>query len=636
MLPQPFGNPSTYAGHSGVDYPQGTGTPIRASGNGTVVYRGWLNGNAGYSTQVRYDGGPTVLYCHQPNLDRVPGEGTRVGEGSVIGQVGSTGRSTGPHLHMEIMVGSGAHTYSGIWNHFSRTVIGGNSNAPLGGQQRRTTTSLRYRTEATSSSGEIDLFPEGTVVDVNGWKHGENVDGDDRWVRGAHSGGWLALRYLSPQNVDNLEDLNPKAPVQLGAGQRRVAVDGLAYRREATANSDELDRFPKGTVVDVNAWKHGQDVEGDDRWARGAHTGGWLAVKFLEPSNVDGLQDVNPAAPSPAPAGSAQRKVLGSSSVNGRNRPTTDGSTVNQSLAAGTLADFKGFVNGQVVEGNGVWFVGLYSGDYFWSGGFEGGANTAGLPNLDGGSTPAPQPVPTPQPEKPSSNNPRGLKTYTPVYKRAAFGLEAPYGFNDDGTRASRKTKGNPPVAVSGVIDRLILHWTGVLEDQLDWFSYRNSRSVCPNLYARPSGQLFELVRPGAKAATTGPEWNWRSIAIEVQMVAGPKPITDECLEELAQLAAEMARHDGRSWDGAPVSFKLDRTHIIGHRDAAATECPGDYLYGNIDWIIARAKQILAADGGATPSPEPQPEPSTPGDTVEVDRGWLTSVFDRLKAILGR
>ena len=47
MLPIPFGNPSTYPGHSGVDFPQSSGTRIPASGNGTVTFRGWLNDRAG-------------------------------------------------------------------------------------------------------------------------------------------------------------------------------------------------------------------------------------------------------------------------------------------------------------------------------------------------------------------------------------------------------------------------------------------------------------------------------------------------------------------------------------------------------------------------------------------------------------
>src|SRR5690606_31949003 len=108
-------------GHSGVDFPVAAGLPIRASGAGAITFRGWLNNNAGYSTIVDYDNGPTVLYCHQPGTAAIPATDTRVIEGSVIGEVGSSGNSTGPHLHLEIIDGFKAHTPDGIWHYFSDT-----------------------------------------------------------------------------------------------------------------------------------------------------------------------------------------------------------------------------------------------------------------------------------------------------------------------------------------------------------------------------------------------------------------------------------------------------------------------------------------------------------------------------------
>lgn len=128
-LPIPFGNPSTYDGHSGVDFGQATGRAIPASGRGHVTYRGWLNDRAGWSTMVRY-ATCLVLYCHQPSLPALR-VGTLVDEGFTVGVVGNTGRSTGPHLHMEIMEGRGAHSYAGVWNYFDRTRVVG-SGAPAG------------------------------------------------------------------------------------------------------------------------------------------------------------------------------------------------------------------------------------------------------------------------------------------------------------------------------------------------------------------------------------------------------------------------------------------------------------------------------------------------------------------------
>jgi hypothetical protein len=126
-LAMPFANPNTYAGHSGVDFPQSSGTLVRASDDFTVVRRGWINNGAGNGAIVRYDkmNGLEVLYCHFNNNNYVPNIGAKGAAGTVIGSVGSTGNSTGPHLHMEIMVGRDAHTYNGIWNYFNRNGVVG-------------------------------------------------------------------------------------------------------------------------------------------------------------------------------------------------------------------------------------------------------------------------------------------------------------------------------------------------------------------------------------------------------------------------------------------------------------------------------------------------------------------------------
>lgn len=107
-LPMPFDNPRTYPGHSGVDFPQNRGTPIRASGPGRVL-RLPKTDAGGYWTTILYDNGVTVGYAHQDNPVTVVKVGERVREGTVIGYVGSLGRrSTGPHLHME-RIGHGTY-----------------------------------------------------------------------------------------------------------------------------------------------------------------------------------------------------------------------------------------------------------------------------------------------------------------------------------------------------------------------------------------------------------------------------------------------------------------------------------------------------------------------------------------------
>lgn len=87
--------------HAGIDIGAGTGVPIRAAKGGEVIFSGTMSG---YGNVVIIDHGRgfTTLYAHQSRI--AASDGQSVGQGEVIGYVGSTGRSTGPHLHFETRV----------------------------------------------------------------------------------------------------------------------------------------------------------------------------------------------------------------------------------------------------------------------------------------------------------------------------------------------------------------------------------------------------------------------------------------------------------------------------------------------------------------------------------------------------
>ena len=92
--------------HHGVDYAAPTGTPILASASGTVlIARGGWNGGYGNYVVIKHDNGTKTLYAHMSKIGT--SAGARVSQGSVIGYVGNTGRSTGPHLHFET-IGTGS------------------------------------------------------------------------------------------------------------------------------------------------------------------------------------------------------------------------------------------------------------------------------------------------------------------------------------------------------------------------------------------------------------------------------------------------------------------------------------------------------------------------------------------------
>jgi murein DD-endopeptidase MepM/ murein hydrolase activator NlpD len=92
-----------YRLHSGVDWAAPTGTPIVAAGNGAVEKIGTRAGY-GRSVTLKHTNGYATTYNHMSGYARGLSAGDRVHQGQVIGYVGSTGLSTGPHLHYEVLV----------------------------------------------------------------------------------------------------------------------------------------------------------------------------------------------------------------------------------------------------------------------------------------------------------------------------------------------------------------------------------------------------------------------------------------------------------------------------------------------------------------------------------------------------
>ena len=85
--------------HKGIDIPAWTGAPVQATGDGYVEFSGWANGY-GWMVVVTHPFGFKTFYAHLSELD--VHKGTRVKKGQVIGKIGSSGLSTGPHIHYEI------------------------------------------------------------------------------------------------------------------------------------------------------------------------------------------------------------------------------------------------------------------------------------------------------------------------------------------------------------------------------------------------------------------------------------------------------------------------------------------------------------------------------------------------------
>ena len=110
--------------HAGVDLAAPQGTPIRAAGSGTVTNAGWVFGGYGISVVIDHRDGHFTHYAHASEAKVSVGD--RVEPGDIIALEGSTGDSTGPHLHFEVHKGS-------LWNQVEPTRWMANRDVQIGG-----------------------------------------------------------------------------------------------------------------------------------------------------------------------------------------------------------------------------------------------------------------------------------------------------------------------------------------------------------------------------------------------------------------------------------------------------------------------------------------------------------------------
>ena len=88
--------------HRGTDFAAPEGTPIMASGDGLIIRARWCGGG-GNCVKIKHNSTYSTVYAHMSKFASGIKEGVRVKQGRIIGYVGSTGMSTGPHLHYEVI-----------------------------------------------------------------------------------------------------------------------------------------------------------------------------------------------------------------------------------------------------------------------------------------------------------------------------------------------------------------------------------------------------------------------------------------------------------------------------------------------------------------------------------------------------
>jgi murein DD-endopeptidase MepM/ murein hydrolase activator NlpD len=96
----PFGAPRNGYTHTGIDFPEPYGTPVKAGGVGTTIFAGFNYGGYGNLVVIQHRLGYTSWYAHLSSI--ATSVGAAVEGGTLVGYVGSTGHSTGPHLHFEV------------------------------------------------------------------------------------------------------------------------------------------------------------------------------------------------------------------------------------------------------------------------------------------------------------------------------------------------------------------------------------------------------------------------------------------------------------------------------------------------------------------------------------------------------
>jgi len=90
-----------YRPHHGVDYAAPKGTPIKSIGDGTITFKGWMNGG-GNSLRIRHSGSYETSYMHMSRYAKGIRKGSHMSQGQIIGYVGATGLATGPHLDFRV------------------------------------------------------------------------------------------------------------------------------------------------------------------------------------------------------------------------------------------------------------------------------------------------------------------------------------------------------------------------------------------------------------------------------------------------------------------------------------------------------------------------------------------------------
>ena len=334
-----------------------------------------------------------------------------------------------------------------------------------------------------------------------------------------------------------------------------------------------------------------------------------------------------PRGTNPTPAPASNQRTSGSQPVNRRLDPNTSRPPIDPQLAPNTVADFNGWIRGESVNGNNVWFRGAFSGNWFWSGGFT-SQSTAGLTDLNPAPvppTPEPTNPPAPEPPKPEPTPTRKPVSETtpnwdasspatnPVYpiplaKAGSIVLPASINERKEAVSLNGYTVGRPdPLGPN----HIVLHHAASTSMSGVINTLRGTNGAPTANYVVGDDELVEMVPEGSSPWTNG-RWtsNLYSITFEMLNASGSSatgwfPPSEKTMETTAWAMARAAQR----WN---IDLPLEHgVNVFGHKEVSrsATACPGAL---DIKKVVARANQIVSSNPAPTPGPEV--------DTVKIAR----------------
>lgn len=409
------------------------------------------------------------------------------------------------------------------------------------------------------------------------------------------------------------------APGPAPASNQRVSGSEPVNRRlEPNTQKPPIDpQLAPNTVADFNGWIRGETVNGNNIWFRGAHSGNWFWSGGFTSQSTEGLQDLNPVTPPPAPtpANPAERTVA-ANPARQRSAANTASNVVGE-LAPGAKVLFDGWATGQAVSDSvastDIWY---HSADGWWS---WAGAFTAiskdGLRDMTVTPPPTPPTPPAPTPEPAPSRKP--VSETTPGWNNSAPAVNPTYpvptpkpsGVELPATISHRVEA----VSVEGYTigredpkgpNHIVLHHaaTTSLEGAIN--TLRGTNGAPTANYVVKDRDLVEMVPEGSSPWTNG-RWtsNMYSITFEMVNESGSGSIWQPPSKETMETTAWAMARAAQRWNfELPLEVGVN---VFGHRDVSksATACPGNL---DMQSVVKRANEIINANPVTGPTPSHQ------------------------------